>query len=79
MKEVLWLDGEGRVEGGVQAIAAALKAAGRPWLGWFVKRIPGSAFIYQAIARNRSTSCRAVPGQSLAPPRGPEPTHRVQN
>lgn len=54
--QVLWVDPDGNVSGGVVAVAHALRAAGRPslaaLLGLPMVR-PAAAMVYRLIARNR--------------------------
>lgn len=54
--QVIWIDGSGSVCGGVTAIGAALRAAGRPGLAWLLTNpavAPFARAAYRWIARNR--------------------------
>jgi predicted DCC family thiol-disulfide oxidoreductase YuxK len=56
-EQVLWVDTEGAIHGGALAAALALRAAGRPFLGWMIGNaavLPLSRAVYRWIARRRS-------------------------
>ncbi|WP_222192234.1 thiol-disulfide oxidoreductase DCC family protein [Modestobacter italicus] len=73
--EVLWVDDDGAVSGGADAVARALRAAGSPWalLGVLLSLPPVSwvaPFVYRLVAANRYR----LPGGTAAcrvPPRDP--------
>lgn len=57
-EQVLWVDTGGAIFGGALAVALALRAAGRPLLGWAIgNRVvrPISRLVYRWIARRRGS------------------------
>lgn len=71
--EILYVDSAGHVFGAAAAIAAALRAAGRPGLAWLVDHTPGAESLYRFVAaRRHSVSCSVSPRRSPEPPSSPQ-------
>lgn len=78
-EEVIWINARGEAVGGILAVAAALRAAGRGWLAsllTFPPLLPFTRTVYRWVARNRYRFSSACAVDLRKPPIAPIDTAR---